>query len=165
MVLGWVAEEMEPSFEEFFSRFAREAAAVVALSTGDSGLAEDATQEAMARAYARWDRVSKLERPDLWVIRVAANLAIDAWRKRQREVSFRGAERLAEPRDEVRALWVRWEMDRLTPQDRLLLILRHRDGLSLEEIGGLTGKSPNTIAIYLKRARRRLRSLLSEGDA
>ena len=38
----------------------------------------------MTGAYARWDRVWRLQRPDLWVTRVAANLAIDAWRRRRR---------------------------------------------------------------------------------
>ncbi len=135
----------------------------MALTTGDAALAEDATQEAMTRAYARWDRVSRLDRPDLWVTRVAANLAIDAWRRRRREVGL-AAVTAATPRDEIRSLWVRWAMERMTPEDRLLLILRHRDGLSVEEIGELTSKSPHTVTKYLKRARRRFRTVASEGD-
>ncbi len=150
------------SFEDFFETSARQVAAIVALTTGDAALAEDATQEAMTRAYARWNHVSQLERPDLWVTRVAANLAIDAWRKRRREVGLTAA--AATDHDEVRALWVRWAMERMTPEDRLLLILRHRDGLSVEEIGALVAKSPNTVAKYLKRARRRFRAVAAEGD-
>lgn len=135
----------------------------MALTTGDAALAEDATQEAMTRAYARWGRVSALERPDLWVTRVAANIAIDAWRRRRREVGL-GAMTAIEPRDEIRSLWVRWAMERMTPEDRLLLILRHRDGLTVEEIGKLTSKSPHTVTKYLKRARSRFRSVAKEGD-
>ena len=71
-------EESVLDFHDFFETFARHVAAIVAVSTGDAALAEDATQEAMARAYVRWNRVSRLERPDLWVIRVAANIAIGA---------------------------------------------------------------------------------------
>jgi RNA polymerase sigma factor (sigma-70 family) len=157
------AVEARPSFEDFFESSARQVAAIVALTTGDAALAEDATQEAMTRAYAKWDRVSALERPDLWVTRVAANLAIDAWRRRRREIGLTDAAP-AEPRDEIRALWVRWTMERLTPEDRLLLILRHRDGLSVGEIGALMAKSPHTVTKYLKRARRRFRAVASEGD-
>jgi RNA polymerase sigma factor (sigma-70 family) len=158
-----VAVEASRSFEVFFESSARQVAAVVALTTGDPGLAEDATQEAMTRAYARWDRVSRLERPDLWVTRVAANLAIDAWRRRRREVGL-AAMTAAEPRDEIRSLWVRWAMERMTPEDRLMLILRHRDGLTVDEIGSLMERSPHTVAKYLKRARRRFRTVASEGD-
>lgn len=152
-------------FEDFFSEHARKVAAIVALATGDVGLAEDATQEAMARAFADWDRVARLDRPDHWVIRVAGNLAIDSWRRRRREVSEAHVAEAAQAPDQIRVLWVRWAMERLSPDDRLLLILRHRDGMSVDEISDSLSKSPNTVSTYLKRARRRLRSLLSEGDA
>ena len=146
-------------FDAFFASSAREVAAVVALTTGDLGLAEDATQEAMTRAHARWSRVSRLDRPDLWVIRVATRIAIDAWRRRRRETGLDSSMSTG-TEAEVRRLWVRWGLEQLTPQDRLLLILRHRDGLSVEEIAARDGRSPNTVAIYVKRARRRLRAML-----
>ena len=149
-------------FDDFFIHYAREVAAIVALTTRDVGLAEDATQEAMTCAYQRWDRVGGLERPDLWVIGVATRLAIDGWRKRRREVALSGDAGPMASEDMLRSMLVRWDLELLPSKERVLLILRHGDGLSNEEIGRLTGKSPNTIAIYLKRARRRLRALLSE---
>lgn len=151
-------------FDDFFEAFAQQIAAIIAVTTGDAALAEDATQEAMARAYTRWSRVSTLDRPDLWVIRVAANIAIGAWRRRRREVGLSDSTPNVEPRDEIRVLWLRWAMERLTPEDRLLLILRHRDGMSIDEISASLSKSPHTIAAYLKRARFRLRSLLAADD-
>ena len=153
-----------PDFEGFFAAFASEVAAVVALSTGDVGLAEEVTQEAMVRAHANWARVCRMDRPDLWVIRVATRLAIDAWRRRAREVRLREALHPAEVPDEILGLWVRWGLRHLRPEDRLLIILRHRDGLSIEEIASHLGKSPHTMAAYLKRARQRLRALMSDGD-
>ena len=146
-------------FDVFFRTYAREVAAVVALTTGDLGLAEDAVQEAMTRAHARWSRVSKLDRPDLWVIRVATRIAVDGWRRRRRETGLEDSPD-AHTDTEIQRLWVRWGLEQLTPSERALLILRHRDGLSVEEVADLEGKSPNTIAVYLKRARRRLRELL-----
>ena len=157
-------EESVLDFDDFFETFARHVAAIVAVSTGDAALAEDATQEAMERAYVRWNRVSRLERPDLWVIRVAANIAIGSWRRRRHEVGLSDSTPSGEPRDEIRVLWLRWAMEQLAPEDRLLLILRHRDGMSIDEISASQAKSPHTITAYLKRARRRLRLLLSEGD-
>jgi RNA polymerase sigma factor (sigma-70 family) len=154
-----VGEGEGADFDAFFASFAREVAAVVALTTGDLALAEDATQEAMARAHVRWSRVSRLDRPDLWVIRVATRIAIDAWRRRRRETGLDAA-MPGDAEAELRRLWVRWGLEQLTPQDRLLLILRHRDGLSVEEIAAREGRSPTTVAIYAKRARRRLRALL-----
>jgi RNA polymerase sigma-70 factor (ECF subfamily) len=155
----------QADFEVFFVTFGREIAAVVALTTGDPGLAEDATQEAMTRAHARWTRVSTLDRPDLWVMRVATRIAVDGWRRRRRETGLDDPPS-SQTNTEIQRLWVRWGLEQLTHQERVLIILRHRDGLSVEEVATLQGMSPHTIAIYLKRARRRLRDLLlPERDA
>jgi RNA polymerase sigma factor (sigma-70 family) len=119
----------------------------------------------MTRAFVRWDRVGGMSRPDLWVIGVATRLAIDGWRKRRREVELVAT---AEPRasaDLLDPILLRWGLDKLPPRERVLIILRHRDGLTNEEIGKLLGRSTNTIAVYLKRARRRLRILLAGADS
>ena len=151
-------------FSEFFERYARDLAAAVALATGDVSGAEDAIQEAMARAYADWNRVSQMGRPDIWVLRVAQRKAIDTWRKRRREGVLDDASTRDSVPDVVQRLWVTWGLASLTPQDRMLVILRHRDSLSVDEIAAALRKPPNTVAVALKRARRRLRRLLKEVD-
>jgi RNA polymerase sigma-70 factor (ECF subfamily) len=151
-------------FDEFFDRYAREIAAAVALATGDIAGAEDAVQEAMTKAYADWARVSGMERPDLWVLRVAQRKAIDAWRKRNREGALEDDAGAARVPDVVQRLWITWGLERLTPEDRMLVILRHRDSLSVDEIAAAVRKRPNTVAVALKRARRRLRTLMKETD-
>lgn len=45
------------------------------LLVADRWLAQDLTQETLARAWMRWDHVRTLERPDLWARRVSLNLA------------------------------------------------------------------------------------------
>jgi RNA polymerase sigma-70 factor (ECF subfamily) len=151
-------------FSEFFERFARELAAAVALATGDVSGAEDAIQEAMTAAYADWNRVSQMGRPDIWVLRVAQRKAIDVWRKRRREGVLDDASARASVPDVVQRLWVTWGLESLTPEDRMLVILRHRDSLSVDEIAVALRKPPNTVAVALKRARRRLRRVLKEVD-
>jgi RNA polymerase sigma factor (sigma-70 family) len=151
-------------FTEFFERHARDLAAAVALATGDVSGAEDAIQEAMAAAYADWSRVSQMGRPDIWVLRVAQRKAIDTWRKRRREGALGEASASETVPDVVQRLWVTWGLASLTPEDRLLVILRHRDSLSVDEIAVALRKPPNTVAVALKRARRRLRQALKEVD-
>lgn len=159
------AEACHLDFDDFFAEYAREVAAMVAVATGDRHLAEDVTQEAMARALRHWSRLSRMQRPDLWVLRVANRLAIDSWRRSRRETSLAALSVSSGPTDDtIAAFWLRWNLERLSPRDRFLVLLRHRDGYSIEEIATRMGRRPNTIAIYLKRARRRLRTLLSEGE-
>ncbi len=151
-------------FSAFFGRYARDLAATVALATGDVAGAEDAIQEAMAIAYSDWHRVSRMGRPDIWVLRVAQRKAIDAWRKGRREGALDEEVTRASTPDVVQRLWVTWGLANLTPEDRILVILRHRDALSVDEIAVALRKPPNTVAVALKRARHRLRGLLKEED-
>jgi RNA polymerase sigma-70 factor (ECF subfamily) len=52
--------------------------------TGDLAEAENALQEAYARAFVRWPRVRDYDLPEAWVRRVALNLAAMAARSLRR---------------------------------------------------------------------------------
>lgn len=71
-------------FEGFWHRNRDQVMRAVALTVGDVRLASEATDEAMARAYQRWDRVSGMEDPAGWVYRVACNWATSWLRKMMR---------------------------------------------------------------------------------
>jgi DNA-directed RNA polymerase specialized sigma24 family protein len=45
------------------------------LYCGERELAEDLTQETLARVWEHWSSVSTMEYPDRWALRVAFNLA------------------------------------------------------------------------------------------
>jgi RNA polymerase sigma-70 factor (sigma-E family) len=55
----------------------------LSLLVGDHGLAQDLAQEALARAWSKWSRVGRLDRPDLWAKHVAVNLGRSLWRRKQ----------------------------------------------------------------------------------
>ena len=57
----------------------------VALAVGDVGLASDAIDEAMTRAFIHWDRIGAYSSPEGWVYRVAMNVARSALRRSRRE--------------------------------------------------------------------------------
>jgi RNA polymerase sigma-70 factor (ECF subfamily) len=57
----------------------------VAMVVGDVGLAADAVDEAMARAYASWDRIGHYSSPEGWAYRVALNWARSVLRRRRQE--------------------------------------------------------------------------------
>ncbi|MFI6272272.1 sigma factor [Micromonospora zamorensis] len=58
------------TFEEY--AFARTSALIrlARLLTDDEHRAEDLVQEVLARAYARWGRISRTDRPDAYVRRM-----------------------------------------------------------------------------------------------
>ena len=68
-------------FDGFFDEHYGATLRAVSLAIGDSGRAEDLTQEAFARAFRQWSTVSKLERPVAWVYVVALNAERKRWRR------------------------------------------------------------------------------------
>jgi RNA polymerase sigma-70 factor (ECF subfamily) len=63
------------SFEGFYKAEADRVYRALAVTLGDRDLAREATDEAMARAYARWSKVSAHDNPGGWVFRVGLNWA------------------------------------------------------------------------------------------
>ena len=61
------------SFEDFWSTHRDRIGRAIAMTIGDTQLAADAVDEAMARAYQRWPQVSAMANPTAWVYRVGLN--------------------------------------------------------------------------------------------
>jgi len=61
-------------FAEFFSREYARLARACLLLTGNTAEAEDLTQDALARVYARWHEVGSMDSPEGYLFRTALNL-------------------------------------------------------------------------------------------
>src|SRR5262245_55966399 len=72
-------------FEEFYRGERDALARLCYLATLDVEAAADAAQEAMLRAWQRWDAVAGGD-PAAWVRTVALNLCRSRWRRIQREL-------------------------------------------------------------------------------
>jgi RNA polymerase sigma-70 factor, ECF subfamily len=163
-VAGISTGTAEAAFEAVFTDAYHRVVGLVAAVTGDQGLAEDAAQEAFARAYQRWSRVGRLDRPDLWVARVASRVAIDQWRRRRRETALDGADRVTIP-DDVQRLWVRWQLERLSPMQRASILLHCWEGRPVAEVASLLGRSQATVRTHLLMGRRRFRGFVHEEES
>lgn len=83
---GFVTVTGALAFEAFWQREREALYGALALALGDAALAAEAVDEAMVRAYQRWSRISRYERPAGWVYRVALNWARSRLRRRCRTV-------------------------------------------------------------------------------
>lgn len=70
------------SFETFYGENWPRVYEAVAVTIREPDLANEATDEAMVRAYERWKRVSRMSNPQGWVYRVAVNWARSRLRRR-----------------------------------------------------------------------------------
>jgi len=75
-------------FETFYRDGYADIARALTVTLGDLELAQEATDEAMVRAYARWDKIGAYENPGGWVYRVGLNWARSARRRLSRVAPF-----------------------------------------------------------------------------
>jgi RNA polymerase sigma-70 factor (sigma-E family) len=153
---------MATSFEDYVT--ARGAALVrfARVLSGDQHRAEDLVQEVLARAYLRWDQITRGDEPDVYVRQAIVNATRSWWRRRSnRETpTDRQADRAA-PGDldtetvERDAMWRR--IQRLPRQQRAVLVLRYYEDLDDATIAAILGCTPATVRSHAMRALNTLR--------
>ena len=130
---------------EFEAFCLRQNAALIRFLTlycGDVEMARDITQETLARVWAHWHKVQRMDRPDLWAKRVALNLTNSQFRHRRVE---RGRlHLLVEPNlppgtDPGDRLHVRDALATLSARQRTAILLRFLEDLSVEQTSELMG--------------------------
>jgi RNA polymerase sigma-70 factor (ECF subfamily) len=157
-------EHHDDDFEHFYAAAFGRIAGQLFLVTGDLQEAEDATQEAFARASVRWSRLRTYDLPEAWVRRVALRLATDRFRQARRRLA--ALRRLdPEPRVpavSVEALALAEELRALPLSWRKAIVLHHLVGMPVEEAARTLGVPPGTVKTWLARGRRALAARLGE---
>ena len=146
------ASSFEMFFEDEYTRLAR----AVYLMTGDGAESEDIAQDAMARLYERWERVSQMESPVGYLYRTSLNLV----RKRSRRLRVRLRKPISQPAapsDPALVVEARSEIRRalssLPANQREALILVEWLGMGADEAGALMGARPSTVRVWVSRAK------------
>jgi RNA polymerase sigma-70 factor, ECF subfamily len=142
-------------FEAFYlTHYGRLVGQLLAM-LGDLAEAEDAVQEAFARASVRWRWLSTYDAPDAWVRRVAFNVASNSLRRARSRL--RAAERLprpvAAPAPTADLVDVLAAMRPLPLRQREALVLHYVAGLPVEEIARQLRVPAGTVKSRLARGR------------
>ncbi len=166
------AEQVAPvAFDDWVAARGPALLRLAHLLTGNAADAEDVVQEALARALARWSRISRVEDVDAYVRRMVVNEHTSWWRKFRRRESptaeFRGDATVAgaqggeglgvDDRDLL------WQACRRLPEDqRTAVVLRFYEQLEYGEIAALTGVREGTVRSRVSRGIAVLRQVLGE---
>ena len=161
------------AFAEFYDHAAREVYRYLARALlGDRAAAEDLTQETFAAVVvaARLGRPEALTMP--WVMGVARHKLVDHYRRRARDErrlllawaqSSDSVElELLDGTDPGRVLEM---MRSLSPEHRLVLILKYVDDLAVQEIATTLNRSLHATNSLLSRARRALATSAAESNS
>ncbi len=136
---------------------------------GDAAQAEDLTSEVFQKLLQalHTNRVPQ-DRLEGWLYRVAHNLAMDWFRRQKKMPGIPLAEDLVadggQPSDIVEDRQVKQRLragiQRLTPDQQRVILLRFAEGFPAAVVAGLIGKSEGAVKILQHRAINRLRKLL-----
>ena len=128
--------------------------------TGNPADAEDVLQTVFMRALVRGGEVEDVAQPAAYFRRAAVNAAVDVLRRRALRAE-------SAPDDQALhavqpPLLLKEQLRRaiavLDSDDASLFLLRHVEGLSIEELAGMFGLEKNNVTVKLHRIRQRLQA-------
>jgi RNA polymerase sigma-70 factor (ECF subfamily) len=146
-------------FQELYEREYHAVYRAVYALCGDRHLAEDAAQEAFARALARWRRLSREPWAGGWVMTTALNFTRRQMRRRPPIQAERPVDADAET-----LLDLRRSIGALPTRQQTAVVLHYLMGLPLEEVAASMGCKTGTVKAHLARARAALERRLSDAD-
>jgi len=164
------------AFGVLVERYQRRVANVALAVVHNQDDAIELAQETFVRAYENLAKFESRSSFSTWLYRIAANLAIDFWRREGRHVVLRGEDAENElrrmpsdtgdsfktaSRKELSARLTA-ALEELTPEHRTVILLREVEGLSYDEISDMLQCPRGTVMSRLHYARTRLRVLLKD---
>jgi RNA polymerase sigma-70 factor, ECF subfamily len=162
------------AFEELIRRHQQRVFAVAARILRKREDVEDISQQVFVKAFFSLKRFDQRAAFSTWLYKITVNECWDLLRKKKvrplvydsdlsedqsRQVSASDGSRSTEP-DILDRIEARERVDRLLAgldeRDRLMLILKEVEGMSIEEIGEVMDINANTVKVRLFRARKRM---------
>ncbi|HWO88057.1 MAG TPA: sigma-70 family RNA polymerase sigma factor [Gemmatimonadales bacterium] len=172
----------EAAYRELVRRYERPVFSLIYRMVRDRALAEDLAQDTFVKVLNALDSYRPEYKFSSWIFKIANNVAIDQLRRReldtlsldgapdarsQEEIqatALQAADRSESPLAELEArelgALIEQAIDRLRPEYRACILLRHVEGRSYEEIAEALDLPLGTVKTYIHRARHELREYL-----
>jgi RNA polymerase sigma-70 factor, ECF subfamily len=180
IIMEQVRDGDTAGFEKIVAAYAPRIIRLAQRLVGNREEAEDIAQEAFLRLYRGLADFRGESSLGTWLYRTVSRLAIDFLRRenlRRRIFFFRPdnndcdlLEGVADPAlspnerlllgEKLRRL--QKALDRLSPRQRAVFVLRHKEGLPIREIAALLGLGEGTVKVHLHRAVGLLRQELAD---
>ncbi len=153
------------AFESLVRRHQRRVFGLAVHAVQDEGLAEEIAQDVFVQLHAHLAQIESSRHLAAWLRRVASHRVIDALRSRKTPVALELVGEPAvdgHPPDPLAGRLVRKALQRLSPQARLVIVMRYMEDLAPTEIAEALGMSINTVKSHLRRSLALLRARLTE---
>ncbi len=148
-------------FTELCRRYYPAMVAIAHSIVGDRHLAEDAAQQAFAKAAVKLPQLKKESQFAGWLAVICRNVAKDMARRKE---NLRTTDDLsmiaAKSRDDDTTETIREAISKLSASAREVIFLRYYDGMSYEQISAVLGISEQAINGRLRRAKKKMADYL-----
>ncbi|GAB4415619.1 MAG: RNA polymerase sigma factor [Bacteroidia bacterium] len=139
----------------------------------DEEQAMDMAQDVLLKAFTQLSRFRGKSRFSTWLYAVTYNYCVETYRRQSRHIKLdidRGPD-IAENTSEVeqdllglRADKLRAALEHISPEDKMILLLKYQDDVSIKELMDQLDISESAVKMRLARARQRVRELIRESE-
>jgi DNA-directed RNA polymerase specialized sigma24 family protein len=163
VIRPWRQDGLDDEYAWFFRAEFPSVVSTAYLILRDRGRAEEVAQDAFMRLHVHWKKVSRYERPDAWVRRVAIRLASRvAARERRRPLPEWGSATLGAQDGPGADLDVTRAVAELPMRQRVAVVLFYLEDRPLPEVAHILDCSTGAVKTLLHRARTTLARRLGE---
>ena len=174
----------EAAYRELLRRYERPVFSLIFRMVRDRSLAEDLAQETFVKVLNALGSYRPEYKFSSWIFKIANNASIDQLRRRELDTlsldgspeartadeieatALQATDRAESPLEELESretgAAIERAIDRLRPEYRTCILLRHVEGRSYEEIAEVMDLPLGTVKTYIHRARLELREYLAE---
>jgi RNA polymerase sigma-70 factor (ECF subfamily) len=161
--------EREAAFHRLVDRQLDRCYRLAAVVLGDQADAQDAVHDAFVTAWRRYETLRDPARFEAWFDRIVVNACRDRMRRARRHrtedlsarIDIAGPDSTNPIADEI---VVRRALDRMKPDDRIVLALRFYRDMRVDDIAEAMDINPGAASSRLYRAVERLRSILDDDE-
>jgi len=169
-----IEEKKKSNFEIYYREYAQKLYGVALRMVNNHQDALDIVQECFLKAYQKWENFRGDATVSTWLYRITVNLSYDFLRKKTKERKVEMSENFVIPdkrkwggekeifnQDIVEK--IKNEIDKLTPKQKSIFILKTYEGLTYKEIADILHSRVGTVkATYFQTVQKIKRNLLKE---
>ena len=161
-VLPVSVTQTAPTFEAFYAECYNDLVRALSLTLGDPTFGREAADEAMTRAFGKWDAVGDYANPAGWAYRVGLNWARSWHRKLSRKLPWH---EIDEGMPSAKDVELERALEELELKYRSVVVCRYLLDWSTEETATALQIAPGTVKSRLSTGLIKLRSVLHEPES
>lgn len=168
----YLASQSQEHFSMLYGRYSDKVYSKCLSLLKNEAAAQDAAQDVFLKIFLNLSKFNKKSRFSTWVYSITYNYCIDYLRRKKKEKTIltdeeEGKDPVEEDFDEKEILEMEIErlafiLDKIPPEDKMVLLMKYREDLSIKDISKAFDKSESAIKMKLKRAKNKVRKLYNE---